>query len=253
LTRTGADFDTLAGLLAADPQRPRQVIALDARGRGRSDRDPAGTTYTFQAELDDVLQVLAALEIGRAIVLGSSRGGILTMLLATARPTVLAGAILNDIGPVIEPTGLLRLKSYVGKLPTPRDMREGALILRRLFEGQFPKAGEADWLRAAGRAWDDKDGRLVPTYDPQLARTLDGIEPDRPVPALWKEFDALGRIPLMVIRGENSDVLTAATVAAMRTRRPDLVAWEVPDEGHTPTLEDRDTVNRIAAFVADCD
>jgi pimeloyl-ACP methyl ester carboxylesterase len=103
------------------------------------------------------------------------------------------------------------------------------------------------------RTFDEKNGKLVPSYDPKLAKTLEGIDIERPLPALWKEFDALARIPVMIIRGANSDVLAPATIDAMRQRRPDLHLLEVPDQGHAPLLVEDAIIRRIAAFVADCD
>ena len=139
LARTVADFETVATALAGDPKLPRYVVALDSRGRGRSDYDRNPANYTLQVELADVMSVLTALSITQAMFIGTSRGGILSMLLAAARPTLVAGCVLNDIGPVIEAKGLMRIKSYVGKLPQPGSFHEGADILRRLFASQFPK------------------------------------------------------------------------------------------------------------------
>jgi len=138
LARTVADFDALAPALA-NGRQPRRVIAIDSRGRGQSDYDSNPENYNLAVELGDVVTVLTALEIGAAVFVGSSRGGILTMLLGVAHPTAIAGAVLHDIGPVIEPKGLARIKSYVGKLPQPRNFAEGSEILRRLFDAQFPK------------------------------------------------------------------------------------------------------------------
>jgi pimeloyl-ACP methyl ester carboxylesterase len=253
LARTADDFDVLAEALASDAARPRRVIALDYRGRGQSeyDRDPAN--YSFQVELADVLAVVAALDAAPAIYVGTSRGGILAMLLAAVRPTAIAGVVLNDIGPVIEPRGLMRIKGYVGKLPQPRTFEEGAEILRRLFDAQFPKLGPADWLSSAHRTFRLANGALVPTYDVNLAKTLEGIDFEKPFPPLWPQFDALAHVPVMVIRGENSDILSAATVEAMRARRAALETIEVPDQGHTPLLAEADVIARIAAFAGQCD
>src|SRR6266568_5360828 len=151
LARTTADFDTLAAALSSDREHPRPVLALDYRGRGKSDYDRKPANYNLQVELADVLSVLTALGIGRAAFVGTSRGGILTMLLAVARPTAIAGCVLNDIGPVIEPAGLMRIKSYVGKLPQAAGFEDGAHILRRLFGSQFPKLSEDEWLAFAHR------------------------------------------------------------------------------------------------------
>ena len=241
----------LAPALAAGAAA-RRVIAIDSRGRGQSDYDSNPQNYNVAVELADVVAVLTALEIGPAVFIGSSRGGILTMLLAVAHPTAIAGAVLHDIGPVIEPKGLARIKSYVGKLPQPRSFAEGAEILRRLFDAQFPKVTPQQWLAAAQRTWKDERGALVPTYDARLSRTLSELDIERPLPSMWNEFDALARVPILVIRGANSDILSAATVTAMRERHPGLEVIEVPDQGHVPLLEGA-LVSTIAAFVAKCE
>ena len=253
LSRNGGEFDALAYGLSGRAGDERRVLTLDYRGRGRSqhDRDPAN--YNLMVELDDVATTITALAAMPAVFVGTSRGGILTMLLAAARPAMIAGAVLNDIGPVIEPQGLMRIKSYVGKMPQPGNMQEGAAILRQLFGGQFPRLTEAAWLAAAGRAWREENGRLVPSYDPALARSLDAIDPEQPPPPLWAQFDALAGVPVMAIRGANSDILSAKTLTAMKKRRKDLEILEVPDQGHTPLLVEPGVIGRIAQFVARCD
>jgi pimeloyl-ACP methyl ester carboxylesterase len=253
LARTGADFDALATALAGDLNRPRYVVTMDYRGRGRSDYDRDPFNYNFATELADVLAVLTALDIDPAVFVGTSRGGILAMLLASARPTAIVGVVLNDIGPVIDVQGLARIKSYVGNLPEPKSFTDGAEILRRLFASQFPKLSEDDWIAFSKRAFKEQDGRLLPTYDVKIAKTLEGIDLERPLQSLWVEFDALARMPVMVIRGANSDVLSAATVEAMRARKPDLDAIEVPDQGHAPLLVEHDTIGHISSFVANCE
>ncbi len=252
LARTTDDFDTLAEALANAPDRARHVLAIDYRGRGKSeyDRDPAN--YTIATEAADLVAILTALEIEPAVFVGTSRGGILAMVLATMRPTAIAGVVLNDIGPVIETRGLVRIKSYLGRLPQPKSLDDAADILRHLFAAQFPKLGRDDWTAFARRTFKERDGSFNPRYDPKLAEALKSVDMARSLPPLWKEFDALAAIPVMVVRGANSDVLTAETVAAMRARRPDLVALEVPDQGHAPLLAESDVIAEIAAFIAKC-
>ena len=257
LTRTVSDFEALAPALAngnsANGRPARRVIAIKSRGRGQSEYDRNPENYNVVVELGDVVTILSALGIGQAVFVGSSRGGILTMLLAVAHPTVIAGAVLHDIGPVIDPKGLARIKSYVGKLPQPHNFAEGAEILRRLFSAQFPKLSAEDWLAAADRTWKTADGLLVPIYDVRLAQPLAEVDIERPLPAMWAEFDALARVPVLVIRGENSDILSAETVIKMKEHHPAMEVIEVPDEGHVPLLAGDTLLDQISAFVGRCD
>ena len=253
LARTGADFETLAARLASDPDRPRRVIALDSRGRGRSDYDRDPANYSLAVELADLIAALTALDIARAVFVGTSRGGLLTMLLAVARPTAIAGCVLNDIGPVIDLDGLIRIKSYVGKLAPPASMRDAAEQSAQDVGRQFPKLSDDDWAGFARRTFKEAGGRIVPDYDVKLATTLEATDLAQPLPTLWKEFDALARVPVMVIRGGNSDLLSAATVEAMRAHHAGLNVVEVPDEGHAPLLTGDDIIGRIASFVKFCE
>jgi pimeloyl-ACP methyl ester carboxylesterase len=154
---------------------------------------------------------------------------------------------------VIEPEGLARIKSYVGKLPQPRSYAEGAEIMRRLFGAQFPKLTAEQWLASAQRTWKLSDSRLMPTYDERLASTLADLDIEHPLPTMWNEFDALARVPILVIRGALSDILSAATVDAMRARHPGLETIEVPDQGHVPLLDSPDLIDSIIKFVERCD
>ena len=251
LARTAADFDPLAAALADDPAKPRLVLALDYRGHGQSKYDRNPDNYALPVALTDLSAVLIALELAPAIFVGTSYGGLLAMMLAVLRPTAIAGVILNDIGPVVEPHGLVRLKGYIGKLPIPRNFEEGGEILRWLFEAQFPKLARQDWIAFAQRTWREHGGRLLPDYDPKLAQTLQGADMQHP-PTLWTHFDALARVPLMVIRGAKSDMLASSTLDAMLSRRRELQIALVPDQGHPPLLTDPKLIRRIVAFVASC-
>lgn len=253
LTRTTADFDVLAHALAANSKAPHRVIALDSRGRGLSDYDADPANYNVATELADLLTVLTALAIERAIFIGTSRGGILTMLLAAVNKAPIAAAVLNDIGPVIELDGLLRIKGYVGRMPAPRDYDDAARIMRTTMGPQFPRLTEADWQASARRTFKVIDGRLVQTYDVRLADGLKAIEPGQPQPTLWDQFNALAGTPLMVIRGALTDLLSQATVDAMAAAHPGLEVVHVPDEGHPPLLTDAPTIARIEAFIAKAD
>lgn len=250
LTRNGTDFDSVGRALAEDGNR--HIIALDSRGRGGSEYDPNWRNYDLKVELDDLLAVLIALGITRAVFLGTSRGGLLTMLLGIARPEVIAGAILNDIGAVIEGRGLARIRSYVGKLPPPRTHDEGTLILKQVFGTHFTDLDAGAWRRFAERTWREEKGRLVPRYDPNLMRTLTDLDLEQPIPELWDQFATLSHVPLMVIRGELSDLLSRKTAEEMVARHADAILHEVPYEGHAPLLEDQPTIEAIRAFVARC-
>jgi pimeloyl-ACP methyl ester carboxylesterase len=203
-------------------------------------------------ELGDIVSVLFELGVGPAGFVGSSRGGILTMLLGAAHPVSIAAVVLHDVGPVHEHLGMARIKSYLGKLPHPRTFEEGAEMLRKLMGAQFPKLTYEQWLGAAQRTWHLKHGGLKPAYDLGIARALAGVDIDRPMPPLWHEFDALAGVPLLVIRGANSDLLSAETVAAMRARRADMDIIEVADQGHAPLLEGQ-LVRQIVRFVEGCE
>ncbi len=253
IARTGEDFIEVMQALAGGPS-PRRVIAVDARGRGLSEWDNNPANYNPLTELADVIAVLDATGIERAIFIGTSRGGILTMLLPAARPHVVAGAVLNDIGPVIEMAGLLRIKSYVGKLPKPRSWAEAVSILRRTMEAQFPALDDTAWELWTRRTFTDAGGQgIEPRYDPALSAALAAADPATPPPALWAQFDALASVPAMVMRGEHSDILSRATLGEMQARHPRMQSVEIPGQGHAPLLIDDRTIAPIVKFVEGCD
>ena len=252
LARTAGDFDDLARHLSSS----RRVLALDYRGRGNSEWSRDWRQYDVRVEADDALSVLTAAGIHEAIFVGTSRGGLIIMALGAMRPTLVRAAVLNDVGPVVDGKGLMRIRGYVGKLPNPADYTEGGIILKRLMDAQFPKLTDADWQAMARQTWRDsgkKDKRLTPAYDPSLMKSLEAIDFEAPLPPLWHLFEGLRQVPVLVLRGANSDILAPATLNEMAERHPRLTSFVVADQGHAPLLTGPDMLDRIGRFVAEVD
>ncbi len=253
LSRTNEDFRELLEALAFDAQASRRVIALSSRGRGLSGRDPRPENYSVPVELNDLLTVLDRTGIERAVFVGTSRGGILTMALTAARPQAIAGAMLNDIGPVLEMPGLLRIQSYVGKLPKPADWADAERILKTVMEREFPSFTAEDWRRYAGLTWLETTDGLAGRTDPAIAYNLREIDAAKPAPPMWALFGGLRNVPLLVFRGEHSDLLSRETVAEMKSRHSDLTAIEVAGVGHPPVFWNETTIAPIRALALRCD
>ena len=241
LTRDGRDFDFVAPHLEGV-----RLIRLDYRGRGQSDwGDPA--TYQIPVEGRDAVELLNHLGIDKAAVLGTSRGGLIAMLLAATVKDRLLGVALNDIGPEIAPEGLEVIKDYLGKPPLLKTHAEMAAARARVLTG-FPNVPPERWLREAQILFNETEDGLELTYDPRLREAV--VEGGaQPVPDLWPLFDALSGLPLACIRGANSDLLSPATFAAMKKRRPDMVAVEVPDRGHIPFLDEPESLNALRRWL----
>ncbi|MGL5116105.1 MAG: alpha/beta fold hydrolase [Beijerinckiaceae bacterium] len=250
LARTAADFDELALHLSEHRLRPRHVVAVDYRGRGLSARDPDPANYDVRVEAQDVLDLMAALGIAHALFVGTSRGGLITMALGALRPAVIRGVVLNDIGPVFEGKGLARIKSYVGKMPKPASWAEAVAILKRVASKQFTRLTEAEWEGFARRTFVETPHGLEPAYDPALMKSLDAFDIEKPLPVIWHLYEGLSGVPLLSLRGENSDLLSEATQAEMLRRHPRAEGVVIVGEGHAPLLSDRPTMQKIAAFAA---
>jgi pimeloyl-ACP methyl ester carboxylesterase len=249
LSRNHRDFEDLALSLSNHRHRPRRVVCFDYRGRGRSEWDRNADNYNPLTEMNDVFDGMAALGISHAVVVGTSRGGIIAMLMGVARPTTVAGIVLNDIGPEIEPLGLARIKTYVGRTPMPDDWADAVRILRRLHGAQFTALNDEQWMDFARATYRDADGRPESDYDPALGRTFGGVDLDEPVPNLWNEFRALRSVPILALRGSNSDLLSTATLAAMATEHPRFESITIPGEGHAPRLSGANLIHRISSFI----
>ncbi len=246
LTRNSADFEGIAPGIAA---LGRRVLALDIRGRGWSDRDPDPTRYRPDIYAQDVLDALDTLGIARALFIGTSMGGLITMLVAVQAPGRVAAAVLNDVGPELNPAGLARIVNYVGKTEPVRSWDEMAATVKASQGIAFPDADDAFWQTFARRvAQQLPDGSIALAYDPAIAKAIARPQPVPP-PSLIPLFEALAKMPVLVIRGALSDVLSPEGVAVMRNIKPDLETAEVPRVGHAPTLEEPEARNALAAFL----
>ncbi len=239
LTRNGHDFDHVA------PHLDCRLIRLDYRGRGQSDwADPA--TYTVPVEAQDALALLDHLGLDRAAILGTSRGGLIGMMLAAVAHDRLLGLALNDIGPVIDPAGLAIITGYVGKNPAQKTYAEAAAF-RAKYWTTFKDVPIDRWLAEVAQHYTQTDDGLVIRYDPALATTLgDG---KTGMPDLWPIYDATARLPLAAIRGANSDLLSVATWEEMQRRRPDGIFAEVPDRGHVPFLDEPRALTALQSWL----
>lgn len=247
LTRNSRDFSDLASALSRGPHA-RTVYALDSRGRGLSEWDRDWRNYSIPVELHDVIDFATAAGLHGASIIGTSRGGILAMVLAAAQPTIIGAVVLNDIGPVIEHDGVARISGYAGRMPLPASWGDAGELIAGMSRRHFPDVTPEQWQQVA-RAWfNDKGGRPAPGYDPRIARSIS--VKDGPIPQLWPQFLALGRVPVLAIRGVNSDILSAATLAEMQRRHPDCATLDVPGQGHAPLLKDRFTISAIDRFLA---
>lgn len=230
LTRNSGDFDHVAPYLSNI-----RLIRPDYRGRGRSDwADPS--TYTVAQEAQDVLALLDHLGLPQAAILGTSRGGLIAVLLAATAHERLFGVALNDIGPEISARGLDVIKGYVGRNPAQKTLEEAALARARLWSS-FKDVPHARWLAEVGNHYVETPEGLVIRYDPRLRDAVLAAG-DAPDPDLWPLFDALAGLPLALIRGANSDLLTRATADEMSRRRPDMIRADIAGRGHVPFLDE---------------
>ncbi len=240
LTRNARDFDDVAPHLG-----DVRLLRLTSRGRGASDWDGTYQNYAVPVEARDVVEFLDHVGIKQAVMLGTSRGGILSMFLAATARDRLAGVILNDIGPVIEDAGLDRIMDYLGKPPAGRTYADVAKALAMTMGDEFADVDAERWEVQAERWFEEKTDGMALRYDPLLAKAVKEAAEAGPAPDLWPLFDALAGIPLAAIRGMNSDLLTEETLAEMANRRPDMHIARVPNRGHVPFLDEPESLAAI--------
>ena len=244
LTRNSRDFERLA----VHHSTERRVISPDYRGRGRSQYDPNWRNYRPETYLNDIRHLLTLLDIHKVVAIGTSLGGILSMALGVLQPTVLAGVILNDIGPDVVPGGLGRILDYIAVDRPERDWPHAIESMKRLFPA-LSLDTEADWRRMAeGTFRKAEDGLLHFDWDVALAKPF--AESGATVPDLWPLFNSLRKLPILAVRGGVSDILSEATFERMAAAKPDLTRVTVPRVGHAPSLDEPVSRQAIAAFLA---
>lgn len=246
LTRNMEDFEPV---VAAFSERAR-IIRMDFRGRGASDHAPDPMSYNVPQEARDVLALLDHLGLDKVAILGTSRGGLVAMMLAATAKERLSGVVLNDVGPVIEPGGLDAIMDYIGRRPGFATLAEGAAALPASYAPDFRNVPPDTWADMARRIWREEEDGLHLRYDPRLREAVaPAFDTTQPAPDLWPLFDALDGLPLALIRGANSNLLSRQTTAEMRRRRPDMLVAEIPDRGHVPFLDEPGAVALISEFL----
>ena len=245
LTRNCRDFEATALRL----QCTRRVLSPDLRGRGRSEHDPNWRNYHPGTYLGDLALLLADAGVPRVVLLGTSLGGILSMLIAATAPQVPAAAILNDIGPEVDPAGAQRIASYVGRHAPVHNWADAAAQMREMYQVAMPDAEDADWMAYARRSYTELDGVPRLDVDPGIGEAVRAA-PAGAAPDLWPAFAALRPLPVLAIRGELSDVLSEATFDRMAREKPDLQRLTVARRGHPPLLDEPECVAAIDAFLA---
>ena len=245
LMRTGRDFEDLAAHLAS---RSR-VIVPDVRGRGLSARDPNFNNYQIPVYIADLLRMLAGLGAARVTLIGTSMGGLMAMVLAAMQPELIAGIVLNDIGPEVDRSGLERIRGYAGKAPPVRDWAGAVANVRAVYGPALPGLSEArlEKLTRAGYREDER-GVPQPGADPLIAEPLK--DTSRAAPDLWPLWGAVAKVPMLAIRGAESDILSEPTLARMQREKPGLRTLTVANRGHAPLLDEPGCVEAIDEFLA---
>jgi pimeloyl-ACP methyl ester carboxylesterase len=246
LTRNGADFGALAKRLS-----PRfRVITADQRGRGQSQWDSNPANYQPATYVNDMFQLLDRLRISRAVLIGTSMGGIMSMIMAATQPLRVQAMILNDIGPEVPNSGLRRLRDSLGTPARVDTWQDAAAQTKRVNGAAFPDYGDGDWLAFAQRTYtENASGRPVAAYDPSILKGLNEADLTAVPPNLWSLWDNLGAIPTLAIRGELSDILTADIFASMAARGPHPTSVTIANRGHAPMLDEPAAVRAIDAFL----
>ncbi len=245
LTRNSRDFDDIAEHLSSE----HRVICPDFRGRGYSDRDPNPQNYHPTRYASDTIELLDELGMANIIVIGTSLGGLVAMVMAREHAERIAAVVLNDIGPELDPRGIMRIAQYVGAAAPVKDWDEAVANCRTNYALAFPDLDDEEWIAHTRAGWREaENGIPQPDYDPEIRNALQsaGAIPQDP----WQLFDALIPLPTALLRGEMSDLLSPQITEKMQARKPDLDVTVVPNRGHAPLLNEPAAVAAIDALLA---
>jgi pimeloyl-ACP methyl ester carboxylesterase len=249
LTRNSGDFEDVAPWIAS---RGRRVLVVDVRGRGKSDRDPDPKRYHPAVYAGDMLKLLDDAGIARAVFVGTSMGGIITMAVAAKRLKAIAAAVLNDVGPVISMTGLMRIRGYVGKGKPVETWDDAAAYIKSINGSAFPDNSMEEWHRWARRTFREQNGKLVTNYDPQIAASIQDAKLRSTSLMAKLLYRRLARNrPTLLVRGGNSDIVDADGAAYMRKAAPALRYAEVPGVGHAPMLTEPAARAALESFLSE--
>ncbi len=247
LSRNTRDFDDIASFLQS---RGHRIVALDYRGRGASDWDPEWHNYALPVEEKDIDSAIQSLDLSPFVLLGTSRGGLHAMAMGRRfGPEKMAGVIFNDVGPHLEMQAIFRIAMTLGHSMSFATFEDLASGLRNTLDAQFPDFESGDWLKLARQLGAERNGTVVKDYDPALALQFASLDDATPAPDLWPLYERLYDRPVLVLRGEHSDLLSAETALRMIKEHPDARLVTVPGQGHAPVLWEEDVQTAIAEFV----
>jgi len=246
LTRNSKDFAEVANVLCEN----NRVICPDQRGRGRSARDPDASRYRPDQYALDMRVLMDVLQLPAVVVIGTSLGGLMAILLLATTPGRIKAAVLNDVGPVVDPRGVSRIATYVGKTVPANSWAEAAQQTATINAAAFPDFTDRDWQSMARDLYVQEGQTPALDYDPAIAL---GLATGTAAPNLWPLFDMAAGKPMLVIRGQDSDILSVETLAEMRRRLPQLIALNIAGRGHAPTLSEPQARDAISRFLRSLD
>jgi pimeloyl-ACP methyl ester carboxylesterase len=247
LSRNASDFEVLAPAL----QALGQVVCVDQRGRGNSSFDPNPAKYTIKTYVDDMFCLIEHLKLNNIVLVGTSMGGVMSMLMVAMKPELFTGVVLNDLGPEVGQAGLDRIKSYVGKSNPVETLEDAIAEAKRTSGDAHPEFTDSDWARWVPRLYDrNADGTFALRYDPAISQPLNEAPSSSTPNDPWPLFDGMTNLPLLTIRGELSDILSMDCVDEMARRHPDMELLIVDNVGHAPELHEPGVVDAITQFIS---